>query len=597
MAKRKLSAIQIEYREFFLITLTRFGVNSPAKLDYERKKEFFNTIKDCWKEIKKEKRKRYFEPKSIQEFIVAEEGVDYLKPSEHPKYPESQKSSESLPSSPKKSSGFLPSSPSGIKLIESKPNPEQRDDLIIKYNPNQQFRQEELYKYPVVKMPSNGSKIKLPRQGRSNQKGYKENEFFNLLKTGFPELEINNDLHITIPFFNRPYEPDMVLIDKSLNLYIDIEIDEPYDGYYRCPTHEEGKDETRDLFFNESGWIVIRFTEKQIHEQANQCITYIKDVLNSIYVNNGLINANCLEEMQWDNQQSIRWEKEFYREKYLGIEKFGKQKSKVDVIVDVEEKESIESSLSRTKKFKSKSNTNIVSFEEEEHIYRHPLDVTGNAEYISVTTLIDRFFPFDLKRFIQKEALNKNRDEAEILENFIKNRDEAAEKGTYLHNQIEKFLIGDKYDQNLIEFKFFKDFYEKIILPNDFKFKEAEKRIVFKKYNLAGTIDALFKKPNTDEYIILDWKRSKKLVIDGYPRKMGYGYALSELSELDNSSYYKYSLQQNIYRYILEKEYGYSISSMKLVVLHEQNQSYHIIPLSKMDKEVNIILNSINHKI
>jgi hypothetical protein len=49
------------------------------------------------------------------------------------------------------------------------------------------------------------------------------------------------------------------------------------------------------------------------------------------------------------------------------------------------------------------------------------------------------------------------------------------------------------------------------------------------KYNVAGTIDCLFKKENK-EYVMLDWKRSKKLIIDGHPRIFGYGYALSELS-------------------------------------------------------------------
>ena len=37
-----------------------------------------------------------------------------------------------------------------------------------------------------------------------------------------------------------------------------------------------------DLFFTESGWVVIRFTEQQVHTQEPECIAYIKDVLNSI---------------------------------------------------------------------------------------------------------------------------------------------------------------------------------------------------------------------------------------------------------------------------------------------------------------------------
>jgi len=96
------------------------------------------------------------------------------------------------------------------------------------------------------------------------------------------------------------------------------------------------------------------------------------------------------------------------------------------------------------------------------------------------------------------------------------------------------------------------------------------------KHNVAGTIDCLFQKTNRDEYVMIDWKRSKKLIIDGRPRIFGYGYALSELSFLDNSSYNRYCLQQNIYKHIVEAEYSMKISSMKLVVLHEKYSSQDI---------------------
>jgi len=590
MKKCELSPIQKAYRAFFLSMLEEFAVKSQANLDYQKKREFFIRIKEGWKQIKREGTKTPSKPSKYSHSSTA-------KPSSV-----SEPTLVSQPASSKFTRPSYPTKPlttsiTEKELIHSNPNLEQTDDLKIKYSPNQLYRQEIKYKYPVVKMPIEGSNIKLPRNGRSNQKGYKENDFYKLIKSRIPCIGVNNELHMAIPFCNRPYEPDIVLIDTNLNLYIDIEIDEPYDGYYRFPTHEEGKDDTRDLFFTESGWIVIRFTERQIHEQENECINFIENVLNSIYNNSENKKSNLVGELQWDYQQSIRWEKAYYREKYLGIVKFGKQLSKREVWVGPEEIDPIESAISRTVKFKFEINANRVSFDEEAHIYRHPMDETGNAEYISATTLIERFFPFDLEHYIKGKAKNENRLEKDVLEEFIKNRDEAAEKGTYLHQQIEKFLIGEKYDGELKEFKLFQEFYNNIIVKNDFEFIEAEKRIVFDRFNLAGTIDALFKKQNSEEYIILDWKRSKKLVVDGNPKKYGYGYALSELSGLDNSSYYKYSLQQNLYRYILENEYGYYISSMKLVVLHENYKNYYIISLDKMNKEINIILNSINHKI
>jgi ATP-dependent exoDNAse (exonuclease V) beta subunit len=94
-------------------------------------------------------------------------------------------------------------------------------------------------------------------------------------------------------------------------------------------------------------------------------------------------------------------------------------------------------------------------------------------------------------------------------------RDEAAEKGTFLHNQIENFLKKSEFDSDSKEFELFLDFYNKEIKTRNLVFFDAEKMIFSDKYNVAGTIDCLFKKENKDEYVMLDWKRSKKLIIDG----------------------------------------------------------------------------------
>lgn len=612
MAKRKLSALQGSYRSFFLFCLGQYEVDSPAQLTREQKIKFFTSVKEDWKWLKAELADREAlakdrealakEKEALEEqnYTLLEETRTKKANVKKEQYSKVKTSRPSIPLTPNKKFKTNPSAPVGEYVTEqiiSKQNPEQTTDLQIKYHPNQFFEQENLYAYPVVKMPKEGSYLKLPRKGRGMGRGYKERDFYNAIVNAIPNVEVNVDVHLAIPFYNRPYEPDIVLIDNTLNLYIDIEIDEPYDGYYRFPAHEVEKDDTRDLFFNESGWIVIRFTEQQVHEQERECIAYIKDVLNSIYNYKLEETSNCVSEVQWGYQTAVRWEKEHYREKYLGIEKFGKQLIKSTIVVDVTEVESIEQNLDRTKKYKTEVLQDNIAFEDETHKYHHPNDATGNAQYISVTTLIERFFPFDMDRFIQGKAKREGVSEAEVLEEFLRIRDEAAEKGTYLHEQIENCLKGKDYDASAKELMLYKKFYDEIIVDKGFEFVEAEKRILLDDYNVAGTVDALFKKPNKDEYIIVDWKRSKKLVIDGNPKKYGYGYGLSELMHLDNSSYYKYALQQNIYKYILETKYGLRISSMNLIVLHEKYDSYYRVNLPIMTKEVKIILNSINHKI
>jgi hypothetical protein len=582
MEKRALSPLQLAYREFFLATLDEYNVKSPASLNYEDKRKFFTQIKSGW-QIRKSEHQRKATPKA--------------QPTKKEQYAKLKTPQSTIPLEPRTTKKYPQQSPRAKQQIISSPNSEQTDDLKIKFFPNNFFEQDTPYSYPVVKMPQPDSFLKLPRTGRAQGKGYKEDEFLKALKEAKLDILIADDVHLTIPFFNRPYEPDIVLFDKDLNLYIDIEIDEPYDGYYRFPTHEVEKDETRDLFFTESGWVVIRFTEKQIHQQEQACVAFISDVLNSIRSYSLEITSDCEMEEQWSYSKAIRWEKEHYREKYLDINRFNKRTYLNEISVAIDEFEGIESNLNRTKKIKTVSQQDTIAFEDEAHIYHHPKDNTGNAQYISVTTLIDRFFPFDIDRYIEGKATKENRDPKEVLEEFLKLRDEAAEKGTEMHENIERFLIGKFHSALSKEFNLFSKFYQEVIQRFGFEFYEAEKRILLEEFNIAGTVDAIFKKPNSNEYILLDWKRSKKLVIDGHPRKFGYGFALSELQHLDNSSFYKYALQQNIYKYILEKNYGLKISSMNLIVLHENYDNYYRVDLPDLQREIKIIFNSINHKI
>ena len=594
--------------------MTLYGVKSPAELTKEKKSVFFTEIKQDWTKHKLSKKQLEASDSKIGQPIVAEPEEIYSakekKESEN-KSPFNekglpQKEYSDKPNKEKKEppqENERPPQEFIKQIIKSEPNQEQTDDLRILFNPNSYFLQDDQYQYPVVKMPKQNTILKLPRAGRSNQKGYKENEFFNQLKQNLTDIELAINVHMVIPNFNKPYEPDIVLFDKSLNLYIDIEIDEPYDGYYRYPTHyinpedEVKQDNIRDLFFTESGWIVIRFTEKQVHCQTFECINYIKNVLHTLYNRAFVNNTNCENENQWDYNLCIQWQKIYYRENYLGIERFQKQYCYKEIEIDIQESESIENVIQRTKKYQFDSRNSSIAFDKESHKYHHPKDETGNAEYISVTTLIERFFPFDLKRYVERKAEEESRTEEDVLDEYLLMSYEAAVKGTELHEQIEYFLKGYDFDSDSKEFVLFLDFYNKEIKQRNLLFYDAEKKIFSNKYNVAGTIDCLFKKYNQDEYVMLDWKRSKKLIIDGRPRIFGYGYALSELSSLDNSSFNRYCLQQNIYKNIAETEYGMKISSMKLVVLHEKYSDYHIVDVPIMKKEANIILNSLKVKI
>ena len=487
---------------------------------------------------------------------------------------------------------------SGCKVYYSKPNPEQTADLRIKFVPILSLVNEQ--NFPIVLMPQTNSLLKLPREGRSDVRGYKEKDFLNELQKSNLPISISVDKHLSILGRTLPYEPDFVLYDKEFNLYIDIEIDEPYDGFSRTPTHvSNGSDKIRDKFFIDSGWVVLRFTEHQIHTNSRGCIATIRYIVDSLRQNLGSMNLPnyIVHEDKWDSIQAIIWERNLYREKYLGIQSFEKIVRNFKVIC-IDKSDKIEPYLSRPEIHESlakyQTNTNKekdinsqIKFDEKNHIYYPKKDPSGNSDYISVTTLIEEFFPyFDVDAYIKKqmEVTGKRKEEIE------KELTEPSERGTAMHAEIEKCLKGESFDSSSKELQMFKRFYDDCIIPQNLSFFAAEKVIELPEHNIAGTVDALFKKPNGD-YVMIDWKRSKHLIIDGYPRKYGFGRGLSVLSHLDNSSYYKYEMQQSFYKYILEKRYKMRISSMILVVLYPTYDNYFTIKLSKYrEKEVKEII-------
>ena len=470
MKKRKLSRLQREYRDFFLSLLKEYGAQSPAHLSYEAKREFFVKIREGWK-VKKQEIAKATKPKP--------------QPSKKKTYTKVRSARAPTVIQPKRRLPGIKDwiAPVGagdetfgqLETVLSEVNPAQTDDMTINYHPTQFFEQGEDYMYPVVKMPKEGAFLKLPRLGRSESKGYKEQAFFEALHGSLKAVEVRCDMHLAIPHFNQPYEPDIVLVDRARNLFIDIEIDEPYDGYYRNPAHEEGKDDLRDQFFVESGWAVIRFTERQVHMYEGECVRYIEDVLNSVLHYQFEERSKCPSEAQWDYQQAVRWQKSKYRENYLGIERFAKQRRAKRIIVDVNGTERIEARLERSQHRKPALGQDSIAFEEETHTYYHEKNLTGSADYISVTTLIDRFFPFDIERFIIRKSETEGKSKNEVLEEFLRTRDEAAEKGTYIHEQIEHFLKGERYDDGSKVALF--QFYEEIVVRKGLLFVEAEKKI------------------------------------------------------------------------------------------------------------------------
>lgn len=241
-----------------------------------------------------------------------------------------------------------------VKIEEPKPQivpvepEEQTKEKYIGYNPINVFAQTEPLYFPYVIMPKPNCVIKFPRKGRTGRKGFKEEAFKEYIDKYFKSnYQVFDDRFVLVANNSKPYEPDFTLINEkdNINIFVDIEIDEPYEGTNdiknRKPTHYKYSDTNRNLAFTNRGWIVIRFAEIQVHQQPDACCKFIAHILKSIHpqfsIPESLLNQDKIQPIiQWTEEEAKQWSLDKYRERYLGIERFGVT-ANVNQLLEVEE--------------------------------------------------------------------------------------------------------------------------------------------------------------------------------------------------------------------------------------------------------------------
>ena len=154
-----------------------------------------------------------------------------------------------------------------------------------------------------------------------------------------------------------------------------------------------------------------------------------------------------------------------------------------------------------------------------------------------------------------------------------------------MHKKIESYYLG-KEPSTDDTFDLFKIFADKITL----KPYRTEWAVYDWEQKIAGTID--FVDYQNGEYIIYDWKRSDKLIAkNGLPIKNSqYGEkALPPIENLDDSPYYHYALQLSLYKYILEKNYGITVSKLRLGIFHPSYNKPYVLEMSYLQNEIDAL--------
>ena len=228
---------------------------------------------------------------------------------------------------------------------------------------------------------------------------------------------------------------------------------------------------------------------------------------------------------------------------------------------------------------------------------QHAYFIDGVRAPISVTGFVHRFkLAFEphteLKAMMDRNDWSARKYEYMKEDGTIKTTDEIiaawtlhAEvqraRGTLLHYHAEQFLNGNVIEEpHSPEFKQICVFYNDIIVASGWTVYRTEAIIFHCGLRLAGQVDLLCKDLD-GHLIIIDWKRARQL---DYTNR--YRTLKEPLNHMDDTNYSLYSLQLNLYAYILETEYGFKVSRLLLVVVHPLYKMPRCIEVPRLPDEI-----------
>ena len=156
---------------------------------------------------------------------------------------------------------------------------------------------------------------------------------------------------------------------------------------------------------------------------------------------------------------------------------------------------------------------------------------------------------------------------AEIKAFWKRNGEVASRLGTWAHLQCECVLNGGQVPspslspEMLCLSRFLQTSERLIAHRTEWSIWAADEK-------LAGTIDFCATDP-TGCLVLVDWKRSKNLKIKYLT---SFQNMKGNFSHIPDAVGWKYRLQLNLYKYIVEKYYGFSVSRMLVVDIHPDAQ-------------------------
>ena len=242
--------------------------------------------------------------------------------------------------------------------------------------------------------------------------------------------------------------------------------------------------------------------------------------------------------------------------------------------------------------FLEKSNTHErdshINFQEKGHVYT----IDGESGFTSVTKWNHSHFQgFNADKVIKCMMMGPRWSSSqyygltpdEIKEIWKQNGNEAALAGTKLHADIEYYYNNLPVENDSIEYSYFLNFAKE---NSGLKPYRTEWMIWDSELRLAGSIDMVYQLED-GSLMIYDWKRSKNITKSNSFNQWGIPDCLNHVPD---TNFWHYSLQLNTYKRLLEKNYGVSVSQLRLVCLHPNNNNYEVIHVPDMSDEIDVLM-------
>lgn len=226
-----------------------------------------------------------------------------------------------------------------------------------------------------------------------------------------------------------------------------------------------------------------------------------------------------------------------------------------------------------------------IRFDDHSHTYW--IDKT---KLISTTTVIKKVtppFPKDLAS--KKSAARDNMTQAQVLAKWELSGKIAIDKGNKIHAYSEDLVLGiidpvkRLIEKRLLEYDAVDKVWDMMRANLNAKVVGKEITIGDNDFGVGGRIDLLLEIDGDSgrELCIFDWKTGKFNVTNKYSKM------LKPFHKYDDCHLIRYSLQQSIYRLILERRTGVKVSNSYLINLKDDGsyQPYRAVDLRKEVEE------------